>query len=55
MRAGSLDGDVLDFNSIMESVGAFKNGDIGEDRLETVAENCCPAAAPAPVSLRPTA
>ena len=43
MRAGSLDGDVLDFNSIMESVSApSKNGDIGEDRLETVAENCCP-------------
>lgn len=42
MRTGNLDGDILDFNSIMESVGAYRNGDIDETQLECVAENCCP-------------
>ena len=42
MRTGNLDGDILDFNSIMESVGSFKNGDIDEEQLEDVAERCCP-------------
>ena len=42
MRTGSLDGDILDFNSVMERVGAFKNGDCPEDQLEDVAERCCP-------------
>ena len=42
MRAGNLNDKVLDFNSIMESVGSFKNGDIDEIQLEEVAENCCP-------------
>ncbi len=42
MRTGSLDGDILDFNSVMERVGAFKNGDCTEDQLEDVAERCCP-------------
>ena len=42
MRAGNLRDRVLDFNSIMESVGSFKNGDIDEIQLEEVAENCCP-------------
>lgn len=37
MRTGNLDGDILDFNSIMESVGSFKNGDIDEEQLEDVA------------------
>ena len=36
------DGSILDFNSVMESVGAFKNGDIDADQLETVAQRCCP-------------
>lgn len=42
MRAGNLNNRVLDFNSVMESVGSFKNGDISEAELEEVAENCCP-------------
>ena len=42
MRTGNLDGDILDFNSVMESVGAFKNGTIDACQLESVAENCCP-------------
>ena len=36
------DGRVLDFNSVMESVGSFKNGDIDADQLEDVAQRCCP-------------
>ncbi|MEG2199314.1 MAG: dihydroxy-acid dehydratase, partial [Anaerovorax sp.] len=42
MRAGYSDGKVLDFNSIMEKVGSFKNGDCTEEELETIAENACP-------------
>lgn len=42
MRPGYLNGRTLDFNSVMESVGSFQNGDIDEDELEAVAENCCP-------------
>ena len=42
MRTGSLDGGILDFNSVMERVGAFKNGDCTEEQLEDVAERCCP-------------
>lgn len=42
MRAGYSNGDVLDFNSIMEKLGSFKNGDCTEAELETVAENACP-------------
>ncbi|WP_027398795.1 dihydroxy-acid dehydratase [Anaerovorax odorimutans] len=42
MRAGYADGNVLDFNSIMEKVGSFKNGDCTEEELEVVAENACP-------------
>ena len=40
MRTGSLDGDILDFNSVMERVGALKNGDCTEEQLEDVAERC---------------
>lgn len=42
MRAGYSNGQTLDFNSIMEKVGSFKNGDCTEEELETVAENACP-------------
>jgi dihydroxy-acid dehydratase len=42
MRAGQNNGQTLDFNSIMEKIGAFKNGDCTETDLEAVAENCCP-------------
>ena len=42
MRAGNLNDRVLDFNSVMESVGSFKNGDINELELEEVAEQSCP-------------
>jgi dihydroxy-acid dehydratase len=42
MRAGFSDGKTLDFNSIMESIGAYKNGDITEDALEDVTKNACP-------------
>jgi len=42
MRAGHLDGQTLDFNSIMEKIGSYKNGDCTEEELEAIAENCCP-------------
>ena len=42
MRAGYNDGQVLDFNSIMEKIGAYKAGNCTEEELEEVAENCCP-------------
>lgn len=42
MRAGYQDGKVLDFNSIMEKLGSFKNGDCTEEELEDVALNACP-------------
>ena len=42
MRAGYLNGNVLDFNSIMEKIGAYRNGDCTEDELEDVALNACP-------------
>ena len=42
MRPGHLNGRTLDFNSVMESVGSFQNGDIDADELEAVAQNCCP-------------
>lgn len=42
MRAGYSNGSVLDFNSVMEKIGAFRNGDCTEDDLEEVALNACP-------------
>ncbi|MDR0571147.1 MAG: dihydroxy-acid dehydratase [Clostridiales Family XIII bacterium] len=42
MRAGFLDGGVLDFNSVMERIGAYKDGGGDEGALERVAENACP-------------
>ncbi len=42
MRAGYSNGTVLDFNSIMEKIGAFKNGGCTEEELEDVALNACP-------------
>ncbi|GHU50978.1 dihydroxy-acid dehydratase [Clostridia bacterium] len=42
MRAGYLNGRVLDFNSVMEQIGVYKNGDCSENELENVAENTCP-------------
>lgn len=42
MRAGFSEGSALDFNSIMEKVGSFKNGDCTEEELEHIAENACP-------------
>jgi dihydroxy-acid dehydratase len=42
MRAGKAGGQMLDFNSIMEAIGAFKNGSISEGELEYIAENSCP-------------
>jgi dihydroxy-acid dehydratase len=42
MRAGRLAGKALDFNSIMEGIGAYKNGGISEGELEAIAENSCP-------------
>jgi dihydroxy-acid dehydratase len=42
MRAGELNSETLDFNSIMEKLGAFKNGTVTEDELEETALNACP-------------
>jgi dihydroxy-acid dehydratase len=42
MRTGYLDGKALDFNSIMEQIGAFKNGGCTAEELEAVALHACP-------------
>ncbi len=42
MRAGYSNGSVLDFNSVMEKIGSYKNGDCTEDELEEIALNACP-------------
>ncbi len=42
MRAGYSAGEVLDFNSIMEKLGAYKNGTATEADLEVTALNACP-------------
>lgn len=42
MRAGFSNGEILDFNSIMEKLGAYKNGTATEDELEETALNACP-------------
>ena len=42
MRAGYLNGEALDFNSIMERIGQYRAGKITEDELEEVALNTCP-------------
>lgn len=42
MRAGYSNGTVLDFNSVMEKIGAFRNGDCTEEELEEIALNACP-------------
>lgn len=42
MRAGYADGETLDFSSIMERVGAQRNGTCTEDDLENTALNACP-------------
>lgn len=42
MRAGYSNGTVLDFNSIMEKIGSYRNGDCTEEELEEVALNACP-------------
>ena len=42
MRAGFSNGTVLDFNSVMEKIGSFRNGDCSEDDLEEIALNACP-------------
>jgi dihydroxy-acid dehydratase len=42
MRAGCADGRALDFNSIMEMIGTYRNGDATADELENIAMNACP-------------
>ncbi|WZL72182.1 dihydroxy-acid dehydratase [Clostridiaceae bacterium 35-E11] len=42
MRAGEHNGEVLDFSSIIEKVGAFQNHQITESELEEVAQKACP-------------
>ena len=42
MRAGFSNGQVLDFNSIMEKLGSYNNGTTTEEELEEVALNACP-------------
>lgn len=42
MRAGYSNGTVLDFNSVMEKIGSYRNGDCTEEELEEVALNACP-------------
>jgi dihydroxy-acid dehydratase len=42
MRAGFLRGRTLDFNSVMEQIGIYRNGGCTEEELECVAEEACP-------------
>ncbi|MDR2088820.1 MAG: dihydroxy-acid dehydratase [Clostridiales Family XIII bacterium] len=42
MRAGFMGGRTLDFNSIMEQIGIYRNGGCTEEELERVAEEACP-------------
>ncbi|MDR1247364.1 MAG: dihydroxy-acid dehydratase [Clostridiales Family XIII bacterium] len=42
MRAGFLNGRTLDFNSVMEQIGIYRNGGCTEEELERVAEEACP-------------
>jgi dihydroxy-acid dehydratase len=42
MRAGFADGRTLDFNSVMEQIGLYRNGGCTEEELERVAEEACP-------------
>jgi len=42
MRAGNLDGRVLDFSSIMEKIGQYRTGNVSDEELEAVAMNTCP-------------
>lgn len=42
MRAGNKDGRVLDFNSVIETVGTVKNGEATEEQLEDIAMQACP-------------
>jgi dihydroxy-acid dehydratase len=42
MRAGFSDGRTLDFNSVMEQIGLYRNGGCTEAELERVAEEACP-------------
>jgi dihydroxy-acid dehydratase len=42
MRAGELNSETLDFNSIMEKLGAYNNGTVSLDELEETALNACP-------------
>lgn len=38
----SDEGTNLDLNSVFEAVGAYKNGSVGEDRVNYIEENACP-------------
>lgn len=42
MKAGKYKGEKLDFSSIVERVGAYRQGKIDEEELERVAKNTCP-------------
>ena len=42
MRAGYSDGQALDFNSIMEMIGKYRNGNATDEELENIAMNSCP-------------
>ncbi|MDR3365323.1 MAG: dihydroxy-acid dehydratase [Clostridiales Family XIII bacterium] len=42
MRAGYAEGRALDFNSIMEKIGAYRAGETTDEELENVALGACP-------------
>lgn len=42
MRAGEYKGETLDFSSVIEKVGTYKNNQITEEELEEVAKRTCP-------------
>ena len=42
MRAGELNSETLDFNSIMEKLGSYNNGTTTLEELEETALNACP-------------
>lgn len=42
MRAGEHNGVAIDFNTMMEKLGAYQQGEICEDELEEIARKACP-------------
>ena len=42
MLAGKLNNQIIDLNNAFEAVGAYEAGQIDDERLEEIEDNCCP-------------